>query len=479
MASRYWVGDTNPAVWNDTNHWSATDGGAGGAGVPTADDDVVFTASNTNSCNLDVNPVCKSLTNADGYTGTLHGQGFSPAISGNFEFNAGALNLSTGTWTGGGSWDTSGIDPTVSTSTVILSGTANLTVKGLLAPAFYNLQIAAAGQTTTLLSALRVSGVLTLGTGTWTQSGSQTVWLTGMGTPLVNPGATVNIYLIWYRPTTASGTVTIAGGSYTSNVYMRSAVNNVTVNLGGDLTITGGLGLSAGSANTGTVFNSQNYAITAPGLFFGEGGVTGRVTANLGSSVLDLGSTGLTVTKDGGSHTLNLNSATITCAGLWRLSQGTGTITQDPGTSTVTMDGTAAQTVTSNGQSFNNLVLSNSHASGVTFADRLQCVRLTDLLDGSTIPWAAAAVEAPHAVSTLLDIVAVATNRITLKPSVAATPWYLSAPVGTRIRGVSVSYCQSANPIVAVDSIDGGNNSNFVFVSAAAPFDRYYRGRRS
>ena len=48
MAARYWVGDTNPAVWNDTNHWSATAGGAGGVSVPSTGDDVFFTSDNTN-----------------------------------------------------------------------------------------------------------------------------------------------------------------------------------------------------------------------------------------------------------------------------------------------------------------------------------------------------------------------------------------------------------------------------------------------
>jgi hypothetical protein len=43
MADRYWVGGT--ANWDATagTKWSATNGGAGGASVPTAADDVYFT----------------------------------------------------------------------------------------------------------------------------------------------------------------------------------------------------------------------------------------------------------------------------------------------------------------------------------------------------------------------------------------------------------------------------------------------------
>jgi hypothetical protein len=43
MAERYWVGNTGG--WNDTSHWSATSGGAGGASVPGPDDDVIIDES--------------------------------------------------------------------------------------------------------------------------------------------------------------------------------------------------------------------------------------------------------------------------------------------------------------------------------------------------------------------------------------------------------------------------------------------------
>ena len=46
MADRYWVGAGGN--WNSTLKWSASSGGAAGASVPTASDDVYFDAnSNT------------------------------------------------------------------------------------------------------------------------------------------------------------------------------------------------------------------------------------------------------------------------------------------------------------------------------------------------------------------------------------------------------------------------------------------------
>ena len=64
MADRYWVGGTGS--WDaTTTNWSATNGGAGGASVPTSADDVFFTSlSNATAyvCTLTTAPVCRSVS---------------------------------------------------------------------------------------------------------------------------------------------------------------------------------------------------------------------------------------------------------------------------------------------------------------------------------------------------------------------------------------------------------------------------------
>ena len=64
MADRYWVGGTGS--WNaTTTNWSATNGGAGGASVPTSADDVFFTSlSNATAyvVTLTTAPVCRSVS---------------------------------------------------------------------------------------------------------------------------------------------------------------------------------------------------------------------------------------------------------------------------------------------------------------------------------------------------------------------------------------------------------------------------------
>lgn len=75
MADRYWVGGAG--IWNNTagSKWSTTDGGAGGAALPTSADNVFFTAaSGTVTVTIDAstgqNQNCLNL-DFTGFTGTL------------------------------------------------------------------------------------------------------------------------------------------------------------------------------------------------------------------------------------------------------------------------------------------------------------------------------------------------------------------------------------------------------------------------
>jgi len=60
MATKYWIGGD----WVNTNAWSLTSGGAGGAGVPTSADDVIFNnAGAGGNCSVGTtHRVCKNLT---------------------------------------------------------------------------------------------------------------------------------------------------------------------------------------------------------------------------------------------------------------------------------------------------------------------------------------------------------------------------------------------------------------------------------
>jgi hypothetical protein len=74
-STRYWVGGTGN--WNDTNRWSTSSGGAGGADLPRSHDDVVFdSSSNATAYTATVNAItggnrCKALTIAGPASGNV------------------------------------------------------------------------------------------------------------------------------------------------------------------------------------------------------------------------------------------------------------------------------------------------------------------------------------------------------------------------------------------------------------------------
>lgn len=103
MADRYWVGGAGN--WSNIAKWSTTSGGAGGASVPTAADNVYFNAaSGGGAVNLDVVGNCLSL-NLVGFTGGLSGNALN--IYGNLDMGSTATSMpiyfyfraTSGTWT--------------------------------------------------------------------------------------------------------------------------------------------------------------------------------------------------------------------------------------------------------------------------------------------------------------------------------------------------------------------------------------------
>lgn len=126
MADRYWVGGTG--TWNSTSttNWAASSGGASGASVPTAADNVFFDAnSNTGTGAFTVtmanNPrVCNDFT-ASGLDGTmtLAGSSIGLTVSGSLTFQA--TNF-TRSYTGTTTFNATTTGKTVTTNGVALNG---------------------------------------------------------------------------------------------------------------------------------------------------------------------------------------------------------------------------------------------------------------------------------------------------------------------------------------------------------------------
>ena len=100
MADRFFVGDTD-SDWHDTDNWSASSGGAGGASIPGASDRARFD-NNSPNCTLeqDISDVGQlwlessfgNTLDTDGYDVTVSGTTSVTIDGGTFTFSNTSLN---------------------------------------------------------------------------------------------------------------------------------------------------------------------------------------------------------------------------------------------------------------------------------------------------------------------------------------------------------------------------------------------------
>jgi hypothetical protein len=184
----------------------------------------------------------------------------------------------------------------------------------------------------------------------------------------------------------SSGPVSVAGGNYGAISELTLISNGTTVvfNLAGDITLNNQISIQSYNGKSETV-NTQGFSMAASGLNFGNFLFTGSTTVNFGGSSVDLGTNGLYANNNAGSHTLNLDTSSVTTSGQWKMVDGTGTLTVNPGTSTVTFDGAADQAMTLNNQGFYNLTINNGGVAGsddITIDDDLDVNGKFTLTDG-------------------------------------------------------------------------------------------------
>jgi hypothetical protein len=127
-STRYWVGGTGN--WNDTNRWSTSSGGAGGADLPRSHDDVVFdSSSNATAYTATVNAItggnrCKALTIAGPASGNVTLAG-STALFIHDDITLPATGL-TRTYTGAITLSGTGAGKTITTNGVALANSLNV-----------------------------------------------------------------------------------------------------------------------------------------------------------------------------------------------------------------------------------------------------------------------------------------------------------------------------------------------------------------
>lgn len=245
MADRFWVDDDVSGLWNAANNWSATSGGAGGAGVPGSSDNVIFDSANVTNCNVDANVNVASFTfdGSNKYTGVLDFVTFTVTISGSFTGNRyhGSILFGSGAWTVGGNLYLRDVAFDGEGTNVTMTGTANLQGSNLQVSAFK--LIIASGASVLLgfggrrdYAALDVTGTLDMADGTMEifgdidlqaggvitgGAGYLVIERTGGTVATFGAGATMSPgQLYFYRQ--PAGTKTLAQGKYDCDLKIES-----------------------------------------------------------------------------------------------------------------------------------------------------------------------------------------------------------------------------------------------------------------
>lgn len=376
MADRYWVGGTG--TWSSTNtaNWSASSGGASGASVPTAADDVFFDAnSNTGTTAFTVTMantprVCNNIT-ISGLDGamTLAGSNIGLTVSGNLSFPA--TNF-TRTYTGtttfnstttgktittngvafgapvtfdgvGGGWvlqDALSTGAGTATTTTLTNGTLDLNNQTLTTGRF------ASNNSNTRTIAFGTGNITCIGNGAvWntltvtglTTTGTQVVNVTSTGSTAISftPGALSEANSISYNFTGGTYALSLNGTSTTVRSlnftgYAGTYSEVLITTIYGNLTLSTGMSLTASTftwsfrATSGTqLITTNGKTLDFPVTFNGVGG-TFRL-----EDAFTIGST-RTMTLTNG--TLNLNGKTCTVGTRFTTATGTKNLTFNGGT---------------------------------------------------------------------------------------------------------------------------------------------------
>ena len=170
--------------------------------------------------------------------------------------------------------------------------------------------------------------------------------------------------------------ITLGG---TAQMYVNPfSTDRDTFNLTGNIVLVGDFAFAAGGGVSGIVWNTNNYNITTSGAFgIGPGNAT--TITNMGSSTITAGS--ITTVFTTGSHTYNMSTSQWSVAGNFTWPNNAN-FTVVPGTSIVTLNGAAAQTITSNGKNFYDLTINNSGTGTIKNADSLSLLGDLTLTNG-------------------------------------------------------------------------------------------------
>jgi fibronectin-binding autotransporter adhesin len=285
MADRYWVGGT--AAWDGTagTKWATTDGGTGGASVPTSADAVFFTAlSGANTVTISTGNTGALSINCTGFTGTLAGSA-AITVSGSITLVAGMGFTYTGITTINGSGTITSAGKTfprlvISGSGIVVDQGDALDTSGQqlnLVQGTYNtnnfnltcLYLQSSGASTRTLN-LGSSNVTTTfsflslfdGSNFTFNAGTSTITNTATTTSGISNTGSYTFYNVSFTGTGA-GTTTIAGNNTFNNLTVTapSSAGVRQVTFDSRQTISGTLSTTGTAGNRRVWFRSNTYGI--------------------------------------------------------------------------------------------------------------------------------------------------------------------------------------------------------------------------
>jgi hypothetical protein len=244
---RYWVNDVGNNNWFSSSNWSATDGGGGGAGVPTIDNVVYFTTGSTDNCNITADVIVNSIDIQSGYNGTLDNQNHNIWTSGDVIFSDGSVNMGiSGLWNVSGTfnaYDMSAGNLDAESSTLIMHGSGEQLYGFANANSLYNVAIESganiilttADNNFLITNDLSVSGLFNLVSETITVSGGD-IYLHPSGSISGVTGSTLRMTpseFVWNSGALNLDILDVRFNSYLSpntyqanTTYIRNTENN-------------------------------------------------------------------------------------------------------------------------------------------------------------------------------------------------------------------------------------------------------------
>jgi len=334
MADRYWVLGTGTWDSTSTTNWSTSSGGAGGASVPTASDNVFFDAnSNVLATAFTVTMansprVCNDFT-ASGLDGTmtLAGTSIGLTVSGSLTFQA--TNF-TRTYTGTTTFNATTTGKTVTTNGVAFGGIVTFNGVGggwTLGSAFTTgttittvltngtLNLASYTLSTGLFSSTNSNTrTIAFGTGQIACTGTGTVWTTATTTGLTTTGTqVVNVTSV------GSTAITVTPGAL-------SEANSISYNFTGGTYVLTFLATSSNSArNVNFTGYAGTWGSTSTGVIYGNLTLSSGMTLTASASTLTFGATSGTKQITTNAKTIDFPITFNGVGGAWQL-QGAMTL---------------------------------------------------------------------------------------------------------------------------------------------------------